>query len=99
MWRLPDVKHVRWLVQQVFVSNDRNDPLTLWDLIADMLIQLGDLYDYKHLQTNTAMVVDAVTSTTLSGYDQHYVVTELTPELVAALHKAILPRFCRKVLL
>ena len=62
MMRLPDVNRVRCLVQDMLVPNDSNDPLTLWDLVAAMLMQLGDDYDYNHLQTDTVMVVDPQTS-------------------------------------
>ena len=95
--RLPSKADVRRVVQEAFDTVDEDD-LTLWDMIALMLMEF--VGEYEGLQTNIDAVVHAVIQATsasphTAGFNDKGFVEEVTPELVAALQKAILPPCCR----
>ena len=95
--RLPGVNDVRRVVNQAFDTFDQFD---VYEIVAYILTKFAR--EYQGLQTNIVTVADAVIVATsasphTAGFNHHYMVIEVTPQLVAALHRAILPPCCRKV--
>lgn len=99
--RLPSVAHVGRVVKDAFDTDDEHD-LTLWDMVALMLVEFAG--EYEGLRTNIDAVVHAVIHATsasphTAGFNHEYMVEKVTPQLVAALQRAILPPCCRQLLL
>lgn len=95
--RLPGVNDVRGVAEDVFARQTRlRRFLLLSDFVGFILVELDRVYD---VQTDRATVMDAVLGAVIGagGFAHNYVVVKLTPQLITALHRAVLLPCCRKL--